>query len=331
MACINSTTFYWPGNSFSSAVQLYTDSNLTTVAPDGWYQQGGIWRQMSGGILGAVSTCPACLIPCDNEVTGSGGTGQYLASASIGNAVGVVLIRFRAWTVPDRCTWSYDYDNSGTPTVASEYSSNTHGYMTGLIGNGGGTGTYSCIASDGTAVNISNAAGSGGVSFVGNVYSYDAAYAGPPPNWPATGATTTIGPYTDQASGGVTLVNGSTGWCMMVVPKPLGLPATLDVIVDGPCGGTAWDVFISCPTPLNVFTCAPSPAACADGTPDPFYTAHPGSITGTAGSVFVGDWAFEDQYGVTKKAAGTYLVGANCVTVSANGVVTSVTPCAGSC
>jgi len=328
MACTNSTTFYWAGTSFIAAVQLYTDSNLTTVAPDGWYQQGGVWRQMVGGILGAVSTCPTCMIACDTEVTGSGGTGQYLATADIGNTVGVVLIRFQAYSVPDRCTWSYDYDNSGTPTVASEYSSNTYGYMAGIIGNGGGTGTYSCTATDGTVVALSNATGSGGTSFGGSVFSYNA---GGPPFFPPTGGTTTIGPYTDQASGGITLVNGGTGWCMMVVPKPLGLPATLDVVIDGPCNGTAWDIYISCPTSLNLFKCTPSPAACAAATPDDFYTAHPGNTAGTAAAVFVGDWAFEDQYGVNKKAAGTYLISGNCVTVSSNGVVTSVTACAGSC
>jgi len=331
MACINSTTFYWPGASFASTPTIYSDPGFTTIAPDGWYQQGGIFRQMSGGVLGAATTCPACVIPCDSTVTGSGGTGKYLATASIGSSVGVVLIRFNAFSVPDRCTWSYDYDNSGTPTVASEYSSNTYGYMSGLIGTGGGIGSYSCVTMDGSTINVSNAAGSGGTSFAGNIYNYDFATN----SFVNSGTATTVGPYTDQASGGVTLVNGMTGWCMMVVPKPLGLPATLDVVVDGPCQSTQWQIFISCPTQLNNFKCSPSPTPACTGTSNPFFTAHPGNTAGTAAAVFVGDWAFEDEFGVTKKAAGTYLVetgGApQCVVVSSNGVVTTANNCVGNC
>jgi hypothetical protein len=242
-----------------------------------------------------------------------------------------VIIRFQAYAVPDRCTWSYDYDNSGTPTVASEYSSNNWGYMTGLIGNGGATGSYSCNTGGGASVNISNAAGSGGNSFVGNIYNYDFATQ----TFQNSNITTTLGPYTNQASGGVTLPPGNTDWCMMIVPKPLAIPATLDIVVDGPCFNTQWDIYISCPTQLNNFTCSPSPTPACTGATDPFFTAHPDNILGTATAVFVGDWAFEDQYGVTKKAAGTYLVESGgapqCVVVSSDGVVTSVANCVGNC
>ena len=89
---------------------------------------------------------------------------------------------------------------------------------------------------------------------------------------------------------------------------------------------------VQCPAPLNSFQCKPHPAACADPVGDPFYTAHPGSGSGAAAAIFVHDWAFEDVNGVTHKAAGQYLVDNNgsqdCVTVSADGVVTSVTACA---
>lgn len=343
MACTNSTTFYWPGTSFASASQLYTDSNLTTVAPDGMYQQGGVFREMIGGVLGAVTTCPDCIVPCDTELDGGGGAGLYLASVDIGTTVGVVLIRFQAYSVPDKCTWSYDYDNSGTPTTASEYSTQNFGYAQGVVGAGGALGCDACQTSSllpadpgcdpvaPVVQNICNANGSNGLTYPAQILNYNFALT----QFVPTGAVTTLGPYTDQASGGTTLFNTAPGWAMMVVPKPNGLPATLDLAIEGACCNTGWRIYVSCPTQLNIFTCLPSPAACTSATTDPFFTAHTGNTSGSAGSVFLHDWAFEDQYGVTIKAAGIYLVttgaGQQCVTVGPNGVVTNVAACVGSC
>ena len=51
--------------------------------------------------------------------------------------------------------------------------------------------------------------------------------------------------------------------------------------------------------------------------------------------ISVNDWAFADVNGVNQKPAGIYGVDIagviNCVTVDANGIVTAVTPCVGTC
>jgi len=331
MSCTNSTTFYWPGASFATTPIIYSDPGFTTVATDGWYQQGGIYRQMVGGVLGAATTCPTCVLPCDSTFSGSGVQGQYFLSANVGTTTGVVLVLFNVLDVPDKCTWSFDYDNSGTPTVASEYSSPNFGYLQGLIG------TDSSACTLGGSPTMTNALGSSGFSANVDRYDYDTASGGFPAT-PTSVGTQTLGPYDPQGTGTnpVDFRATQVGNCMMVVPKPLTTTTTIDFVFDGPCVSTGWTFFVGCPTQLNNFKCRLSPTPSCTGASDPFFTAHIGSSTGVATSVFVHDWVFEDQFGVKKKAAGTYLVeggstGPLCVVVSSDGVVTSVSNCVGNC
>lgn len=330
MACINSTTFYWPGASFASTTTIYSDPGFTTIAPDGWYQQAGIYRQMLGGVLGAVTTCPTCVLPCDSTFSGSGVQGQFFLTANVGTTTGVVLVLLNPLDVPDKCTWSFDYDNSGTPTVASEYSSPNFGYLQGLIG------TVSSACSVGGSPTMTNALGSSGFSVNVDRYDYDTAL-GNFPATPTSVGTQTLGPYDPQGTGTnpVDFRPTQVGSCMMVIPKPLTTTTTIEFVFDGPCASTGWSFFVGCPTQLNSFRCSPSPTASCTGATDPFFTAHIGNNTGVATSVFEHDWAFEDQNGINKKAAGTYLVESGgapqCVVVSSDGVVTSVSNCVGNC
>jgi hypothetical protein len=56
-------TYYFSSSSFSNATALYTDVDLTTFAPDGWYSDQTIYRQQAAGVLYAETTCPNCLGP----------------------------------------------------------------------------------------------------------------------------------------------------------------------------------------------------------------------------------------------------------------------------
>ena len=136
MACNNAYTVYWAGTSFTSAAQIYTDGNLTTVAPDGLYSVGGIVREMTGGILGSPQPCPTCVIPCGQPFNfGGGGTGEYTIYFDLGSSPGAAILTFSPgvnnttlFPIPDGCTWIYD------GVTASEYSSLLGGYQTGIIG-----------------------------------------------------------------------------------------------------------------------------------------------------------------------------------------------------
>tara|TARA_R110000868_G_scaffold2406_5_gene17894 strand:+ start:2779 stop:4029 length:1251 start_codon:yes stop_codon:yes gene_type:complete len=49
---------------FSDATSIFTDSDMTIIAPDGIYQFDGVHRTMSGGILGSPFFCGTCCANC---------------------------------------------------------------------------------------------------------------------------------------------------------------------------------------------------------------------------------------------------------------------------
>ena len=55
-----SSTFYLDAPSLGSATAIYTDASLTTCAPDGYYSDGIISRQLVSCSLLPQVTCPSC-------------------------------------------------------------------------------------------------------------------------------------------------------------------------------------------------------------------------------------------------------------------------------
>ena len=55
-----SSTYYLNAPSLASATAVFTDSGLTTYAPNGYYSNGVISRQQISGVLSPAVTCPAC-------------------------------------------------------------------------------------------------------------------------------------------------------------------------------------------------------------------------------------------------------------------------------
>ena len=48
------STFYYNSTNFCDATDIWTDADLTTPAADGWFQVGEVYRQKTGGVLGAL-------------------------------------------------------------------------------------------------------------------------------------------------------------------------------------------------------------------------------------------------------------------------------------
>lgn len=63
-------TYYIDTNSFATATSIWTNANLTTKAPNGFYQKDGVYRQMSGGELLAPLSCPECFYPYGSSSVG---------------------------------------------------------------------------------------------------------------------------------------------------------------------------------------------------------------------------------------------------------------------
>jgi hypothetical protein len=68
--CAETSEYYINSSSFFEATTIYTDSNLTTIASDGWYQSDGTYRQSVSGVLLDPISCP----DCEECITWTGGT-----------------------------------------------------------------------------------------------------------------------------------------------------------------------------------------------------------------------------------------------------------------
>jgi len=64
-------TYYIDTNSFITATSIWTNSNLTVKAPNGFYQKDGVYRQMSGGELLPVANCPDCFYQFGSSTMGA--------------------------------------------------------------------------------------------------------------------------------------------------------------------------------------------------------------------------------------------------------------------
>ncbi len=323
-------TYYYDGTSFAGATSIYTNSSLLTVAPDGWYSLNGLSRQMVGGVLQAAVACVTCASPCTiTPSANTAGRGQFKATIDLGTATGAVILKFNPQGIPDGLTWVYD------GTTASEYSSKTEGYLQGLIGTIQAAGSVSCDSNLGLGSGLDNANGSNGGSYPNTpVYNWDSGSN----TFVNSGNTTTLGPYANQAAGGVDFTTQRPAalkdWVYIVVPKPNAQPTTMLVTVEAPCSGTAWSMQSSCPAPLtgnNTFTAAKASAALACAETTRATSLYNVPVNGTAGVPGLYDWVFTDPNGVTP-ALGFYSygpqgTGAPWIEVGTDGVVVATGTC----
>jgi len=334
-----------PGTGLGQYLTL-ADCNANCNPPQSWDCVGGNCVDPGTG-LGQYSTLSACNAVCtpvascsDSFATGTLDQGQYNIDMDAGPTTGAVILRLDPWIVPDRCTWTYD------SVSASEYSSPINGYLQGFIGTVQGGGPLGCgNSSVGQGIQITNAAGSGGVAFNGIISSWD-------PNTSAFVQTSVgvvnnlIGPIGDQATGDVTLVSGNPlspppnplsietgpGFCMMVVPKPFATPSLIQIQLEGPCGDTKFNFEANCPVELSLKNRGVLGGICQAYTTN-FYTASPHTTDGLSQfNLQVHDWVFEDINGVTPLPAGDYparFPGGphKIMTVSSNGVITALVGC----
>jgi hypothetical protein len=208
MTTCSTNTYYWAGTSFASAVTIYTDPNLTTIANDGWYSIGGIYRQMVGGVLGPATPCPSCVIPCGTGINiGGFSTGLFTIAFDMGTAPGAAVVTFSSGVnnttllpIPDGLTWNYN------GMASSEGSALVGGYQRGIIGAPDGppaTFSVPCFNNNPGTPPITTATGSSGIQPNGAQYFiWDASLN----NFVASGPAT-MGPYTGITNN----VGGSSG------------------------------------------------------------------------------------------------------------------------
>ena len=67
---------YIDSNNFLTAISVYNEEDLITLAPDGYYQNNGTYRRQLNGLLGPSVLCESCTpaISCGSTAT-PGGSG----------------------------------------------------------------------------------------------------------------------------------------------------------------------------------------------------------------------------------------------------------------
>jgi len=315
--------YYYDGTSFGLATHLYTDASLTTAAPNGWYSQGGIVRQVvSGGVLLATQTCTSCIYACDSQAIDATLFGHYTLTVDVGTSTGPVLAEFfvESPMMAAKCTWEYN------GVTASEYSSPNKGYCEGLLG-------------DENIGGIDNLTGSGTTNYTGTNYVNSGNTFAP------GGGVITWGPYANQAAGGVTLYpGGNFGTSIMVIPKNTIAVTTITFKIDMPTPpySNGWSLKVNCPAnalspvPLANYSNVDCPTACASTLPTPlsYYIASVNSIPNPLGNIIPAlyDWLYVDYIGSSAAADGYYTwvdsatSTVKCLKVN-DGVINSITNC----
>jgi hypothetical protein len=287
--------FYFDSASFLTARALYTNSNLTLPAADGWYSSCGYARQVSSGILGPLINCSdisaGCVVPCQSDppLTISplvNTRGVFDTQVDVSQKVGAIRV---------------EMDISGTNTIVGFFcqlggdtypnSLNRRQFKVRqgfgvlqkpyVIGSGGDT----CNAS-GNTVSVPwfkrNSAG----------------------GW--TSQPTTV---TEYITGSDTVAATTT--LVMFVPKPNPVPSILSARIIQPC--TVFNnntMRIFCPEPLLAVNCS-SVSTTATGGTDPACPKaltkplYHGKVSGTT-SFAVSDWVFSDANSVNIPADGYY-------------------------
>jgi hypothetical protein len=310
--------FYLDAADLESATSVYLDLSLTLIAPDGFYGDGTITREQSGGVLLEAEDCAACATPCGTSISTAGNQGVYQINLDVGIETGAVRVIINPQSIPDGIRVTYDgvvYNKISSPIYGVRQAPNPGHYT--IVGTTGFTDDCSFFPS--------------GATITQDIYLYNRNIPGPN-KWELTGGTQTnviAGPPSPDFF----IESSEFGSCIMIIPKVNATPNIMLIEIIGPCGGTGWSFSAACPAALptfsasNVFATADVP--CAQILSNTYYFAK----VHTAVDTFVGlyDYVFTDENGEFPLANGFYLIdnvaAPNKVIQVQNGVVIGITNC----
>lgn len=273
---------YLNGPDLSSSTGIYTNSDMTVCAPDGYYQQGSTVRQLLNCTLLPEQSCEACALPCGIPLTVVGtGEGVYIMNIDVGSVVGAIIIRTDPDTVPD------GYWALFNSTIYNAFSSPEFGYL---------------------------AAPTTEITFLGDLYFDCGLVAGSPYNlqvYRYDGYDFAISPGETQnltiTNPNLQLTNGNPGSCVMVIPKNTATPSVVQMSMICGCPTATFDITIECVAALEDFastTMFDSVEAVCEQVVDQTYYSAPVNGDGTTLGLY--DWVFSDQNGQNVLSDGYY-------------------------
>lgn len=320
--CPSTNTYYLDGSTFYNSQTVYTNADLSTVAPNQFYALPNTLttREQVAGLLQPAVTYLSCLKACNSFVEDNRfNTAYYEYEVNLGSATGVSVITFtpgNAGDPPIGIEVTYDgvttSDVSATSILDASVSPVTSFFNGPIYGDDSGT----CGITTGTIILD------------------DYAYSASSGQFAATGTTT---PITLTASDYDT-TSGGPGSYILYVSKTSTTPSTVSLTLYNPCSldDSNWRVDVGCPAPLASFSASamnPSSAACSDTIDSTFYhiPVAPGTQPGQPARR---DWMFKDVNGVARADAGYYKIGPDAgsstgyqIQVDGNGVIVQKNPC----
>ena len=296
-------TFYLNGSSLATSTAVFTDTDLTTCAPDGWYSDGAIVRYHSSCLLGSASNCIGCVQQADTgqvvfeDVNG----GKYYSTTiGVGIGTGAVVVKVKANALPKAFRVVYDgkpYNKFSSPTYGVLESSTFGNYT--LLGQ-------AASACDTWAAPV-------------NYSLYEWVYNGSTYKYSNQMKSVTIDPADVQ------LTATEPDWCVLVFNKNVPTDTSLLIEMAVPCTNSTYEFGfeVLAPAALTSFSSTNRQAsavdACSAALTSTFYLA---AVTGAGVVPQLYDYVFQDVNGDTAAIDGFYGVdgGASYVQVQ-NGIV----------
>lgn len=273
-------SYYLNGADLASSTAVFLDPLMTICAPDGFYSDGLLVREMVGCVLQETSACGDCGLSCNEFDSISGSDGIYILNVDLGTATGAAIVTFTPSDVPDGIKVNYD------GLTYNSLSSPVDGYH---------------AAPTNLPVYVGNAANDCGLAagspYVLTEYEYSGLSFNP------TGNTPTVTVLATQVS-----LSSSVDplGCVMVIPKPSPTPTGLQVVMYGICSGSTYNVSVTCPERLRSFYSTRDAIlgeTCGLDTDQIYYSA---PVNGDGITLGLFDWVFSDYNGQNILPDGYY-------------------------
>jgi hypothetical protein len=314
--------YFLDGTSLSNSTSVFLNSEQTLCAPEGFYSDGNVIRQLSNCILLPAMPCSSypCFPPCGQDITYSGNKGVFIMDIDVGNTIGAVIIQFSSGNAPDGiiAEWNGNYYNELTRPVGG-YCAAPSGLPTyvGKINSGCG---LSGLVGSSPYTNVPILEWNG-TTFV-------------PTTPPSTQTVTVLASQAFLTPTEPSPPGPPVSKCIMVVPKTSASPSNIKVTVFAPCEGTAWNIGLGCATNLNSFLASTKqtnigPGYCnVSNNTNTYYSAS--TVPGQYPYISIHDWVFTDAIGQNKLPDGFYKTayltgGVNDTIEVATGVVIAIT------
>lgn len=270
------------GPSLGLSTTITGPSPATTTAPDGYYSDGVIVRQLVSGVLLPAEPCDECHLQCGSSpyTINTSVDAHLVVSADLGLQNGAVVVTIQTDGNPIGLLMSLGSLSSGV------FSSTSKGLLVGADNTQevyvGDTGA-GCTPS-GTYANLA-------------VLEYRA------------GSMIAIGTESKTVSAGqLDLTAGSPGTVIGVIPKTNNNHTALVLDLFALCTPAVVLVTVDCPSTLPSFVRGPvsvsSVAACATNANLSGYYVH---VAGSGGLLAVNDFVFSDSNGFTPLPDGFYI------------------------